>query len=145
MSYFKPDYNYDPLQSMTSLADGKDPSPSKMHAVKSDLTNAIKLFSKELTDAELHRFYGTTSLATRTNVNVFDSVAFFKKFSDAYMFTIKKTFPELSETVKDELIESTDLLHNLLAQSLNSANVENKYLLILLLGMLEGMLNYENY
>lgn len=145
MSYMKPDYDYDPLEGMYGQPQNAEASPSKIIANKNNLVSAIKTFQTEVVDAEIHRFCGTTALSFKTSVNVFDSVSFFKKFSDAYLFSVKKNFPEMKDTTFIELTEMFENLEKYLAENLKSSNVENKYLLALSLGMLEGMLNYENY
>lgn len=144
MSFLVPDYDYDPLERMTSPVNGEI-APSKENFDKKELIDSIKNYSKTLSDFNIHHFYGTTNLSFRTNTNVFDSVAFFKKFSDAFFFSLKKTFPNISEKELLELQEKIKELQNLLAETLKYSNVENKYLLALSLGILESMLDYENY
>lgn len=145
MSYLQPDYDYDPLSMMTSPVERDEPIPSKIYQSKNDLIQSIKQFAKDVPDFNLHRFYGNTSIAFRTNTNVFDSVSFFKKFCDAYLFSLKKTFPNISQEQIQELQEKLQETQNLVAETLNCSNIENKYLLALSLGILESMLDYENY
>lgn len=145
MSYLKPDYNYNPLERMTVPEDRSEPSPSKIYETKTILLDSLKNFSKDIPDFNLHHFYGNTCIAFRTNTNIFDSIAFYKKFSDAFLFSIKKTFPNISQEQLDELQTKVNDVQNSLAEILNSSNVENKFLLPLSLGILESMLDYENY
>jgi hypothetical protein len=81
----------------------------------------------------------------KTNTNVFDSVAFFQKLSDGFIHSLKTNFTEISPEKIEEIEESLSQTQNLLAESLKSSNVENKYLLFLALGLTEGMLAFENY
>lgn len=145
MSYIKPDYDYDPLQKMYSSPDGDDSVLVEVGASKTQLIETLRRFTKNIDDSSLHRFYGNVALSMRTNTNVFDSVAFFEKLSDGFLHTIKKTFPEMPESQLEELKKSFEELNKQLAEILKSCNVENKYLLLLVLGLSEGMLSYENY
>jgi len=145
MSFLKPDYDYDPLQQMYSPPEGEDFAPSKIFVSKTDLSKIIREFCKDVPDVALHRFFGNVSISMRTNTNVFDSVAFFQKFSDGFIHSLKTNFKEISSEKIEEIEESLSQTQNLLAESLNSSNVENKYLLFLALGLTEGMLAFENY
>jgi hypothetical protein len=143
MSYFKPDYDYDPLNS-TVVPDLEEKVPQFLES-KQDLYRTLRQFISEIPDSQMIGFGKATSLSFKTNTNVFDSIAFFKKFCDAYLFSIKKTFPHLSEKDVVELEENFQQLQENLDNLLKSSNVENKYLLPLLLGALAGILDYENY
>ena len=145
MSFLKPDYDYDPLQKMYSPPEGEDIAPSKIFVSKTELSKTIRDFSKDVPEAALHRFYGNVAMSMKTNTNVFDSVAFFQKFSDGYMHSLKTNFKEIPPEKLEEIQESLNQTQNLLAETLKSSNVENKYLLFLALGLTEGMLAFENY
>ena len=145
MSFLKPDYDYDPLQKMYSPPEGEDVAPSKIFVTKTELSKTIREFCKDVPEATLHRFYGNVSLSMRTNTNVFDSVAFFQKFSDSFLHSLKVNFKEIPPDKIEEIEESLSQTQNLLAEYLKSSNVENKYLLFLALGLTEGMLAFENY
>lgn len=145
MSYLKPDYDYDPLYKMYSPPEGEDFAPSKIFVSKTELSKIIRDFCKDVPEVALHRFYGNVALAMKTNTNVFDSVAFFQKFSDGFIHSLKTNFKEIPSEKIEEIEESLNQTQNLLAESLKSSNVENKYLLFLALGLTEGMLAFENY
>lgn len=145
MSFLKPDYDYDPLQKMYSPPEGEDYAPSKIFVSKTDLSKNIREFCKDVPDAALSRFSTNVAASMRINTNVFDTVAFYKKFSDGLIHTIKTNFKELSPEKVAEIEESLNQTQILLAESLKSSNVENKYLLFLALGLTEGMLAFENY
>lgn len=145
MSYLKPDFDYDPLSLMTSPPNQQEIAPSKSYVSKTSLQESLKEFAKDLSDYTIHRFYGNTSLSFRTNTNVFDSVAFLEKFNDAFIFSLKKNFPEISQKEIQEIQEKAKDLQNSVAEILKCSNVENKYLLALSIGILESMLDYENY
>lgn len=143
MSYFTPDYDYDPLNS-TVIPEQDEKIPQFLES-KQDLYRQLRQFISEIPDSQMVGFGKATNMSFRTNTNVFDSIAFFKKFCDAYLFSVKKTFPHLSEKDVFELEENFKKLQENLDNLLKSANVENKYLLPLLLGALTGILDYENY
>ena len=145
MSFLKPDYDYDPLQQMYSPPEGEDYAPSKIFVSKTELSKIIREFCKDVPEASLHRFFGNVALSMKTNTNVFDSVAFFQKLSDGFIHSLKTNFTEISPEKIEEIEESLSQTQNLLAESLKSSNVENKYLLFLALGLTEGMLAFENY
>jgi hypothetical protein len=145
MSFLKPDYDYDPMQSMYNPPEGEDVAPSKIFVSKTDLSKNIREFCKDVPDAALHRFSTNVSASMRLNTNVFDTVAFYKKFSDGLLHTLKINFNELPPEKIEEIEESLNHTQILLAESLKSSNVENKYLLFLALGLTEGMLAFENY
>jgi hypothetical protein len=145
MSFLKPDFDYNPLNVMYEPPDQQEVSPSKIYESKSILQNDIKQFCKDITDYELYRFYGNSSISFRTNTNVFDSVAFLEKFNDAFIFSLKKNFPEISPESIQEIQENAENFQNSVAKTLKYSNVENKYLLALSLGIIESMLEYENY
>ena len=145
MSFLKPDYDYDPLHQMYSPPEGEDYAPSKIFVSKTELSKTIREFCKDVPEASLHRFFGNVALSMKTNTNVFDSVAFFQKLSDGFIHSLKTNFKEISPEKIEEIEESLSQTQNLLAESLKSSNVENKYLLFLALGLTEGMLAFENY
>jgi hypothetical protein len=130
---------------MYSPPEGEDYAPSKIFVSKTDLSKIIRNFCKDVPDVALHRFSENVAASMRLNTNVFDSVAFYKKFSDAFSHSLKTTFRELSPEKIEEIEESLNQTQILLAESLKSSNVENKYLLFLALGLTEGMLAFENY
>lgn len=145
MSFLKPDYDYDPLQKMYSPPEGEDIAPSKIFVTKTELSKTIREFAKDVPEAALHRFYGNVAMSMKTNTNVFDSVAFFQKFTDGYIHSLKTNFKEIPPEKLEEIEESLNHTQILLAETLKSSNVENKYLLFLALGLTEGMLAFENY
>lgn len=145
MSYLKPDYDYDPLQKMYNPPEEEDVAPSKIFVSKTHLSQNIKSFCKDVPDANLCQFYGNVALSLKTNTNIFDSVAFFEKFLDGFIFSLKTNFKEISPEKWKELEESLDNSKKLLAEILRNGNVENKYLMFLALGLTEGMLAFENY
>jgi hypothetical protein len=145
MSFLTPDYDYDPLQKMYNPPEGEEVAPSKIFVSKTDLSKNIREFCKDVPDAALHRFATNVAASMRLNTNVFDTVAFYKKFSDGLLHTLKTNFKELPPEKIEEIEESLSHTQILLAESLKSSNVENKYLLFLALGLTEGMLAFENY
>jgi hypothetical protein len=145
MSFLTPDYDYDPLQKMYNPPEGEEVAPSKIFVSKTDLSKNIREFCKDVPDAALHRFATNVAASMRLNTNVFDTVAFYKKFSDGLLHTLKTNFKELPPEKLAEIEESLNHTQILLAESLKSSNVENKYLLFLVLGLTEGMLAFENY
>ena len=146
MSYFKPDYDYNPLNRNEGQSDLSGKSTlSDVNLAKENLHHAINNLLKSIPDANLVHFSKATNLTFRTNVNVFDSVSFFRKFCDSYFFSFKKTFPHLPESELEELRESFLQIEKLIDKLSKEGNVENKFLLPLLLGALAGILNYENY
>ena len=147
MSYLKPDYNYVPPQAMyiESEEEKKTVRVPTGTVTKEELRDALKDYANTIEDIELYRYYGHTSLAFRTNINVFDSVSYFKKFTDGFLSSLKKNFPELNPESLIVFEKSLIQIEKIIADLLKDGNVENKFLLALTLGMLEGMLNYENY
>lgn len=145
MSYIKPDYDYNPLDRMLTPREDETVSPSKIYEAKTSLIDVLKQFSKEIPENDLYHFYRNTSISFRTSVNVLDSVSFYKKFIDSYIFSIKKTFPELSVEKLKILEEKMLELQKFVAEILKDSNVQNKYLLAMSLGILESLLDYENY
>lgn len=145
MSFLKPDFDYDPLQHMYSPPEGEEVAPSKIFVSKTELSKNIREFCKDVPDASLNRFSTNVAASMRVNTNVFDTVAFYKKFSDGLLHSLKINFKELPPEKLEEIEESLKQTQILLAESLKSGNVENKYLLFLALGLTEGMLAFENY
>lgn len=146
MSFLKPDYDYVPLQQLYGSSDIKEEiAPSKIFYSKTELSKSIENFCKEVSDAALTRFYSNVHLSVKTNTNVFDSVAFYKKFSDAFFYSLKTNFSHLSEDKLKEIEESFENTKKILDESLKGCNVENKFLLFLSLGLVNGMLGFENY
>jgi hypothetical protein len=146
MSYFKPDYDYDPLDRSAipnNLAEKLN--ISDINIARENLHYAINDLLRSIPDANLVHFSKATNLTFRTNVNVFDSASFFRKFCDSYFFSFKKTFPHLKESELEELRNSFETIEKLIDKFSKEGNVENKFLLPLLLGALAGILNYENY
>lgn len=145
MSFLVPDYDYDP-QNTAFMDDEKvvtrEPTGSLS---KEELSKSVREYANSITDANLHRFYGHTAVGMRNTVNPFDSVSFFKKFCVGYIASLRKTFPEINSEQINELQKLLEQIEKIVAVLLKSGNVENKYLLTLTLGMLEGMLDYENY
>jgi hypothetical protein len=144
MSYFKPDFDYEPHRDQSKTQNLDEIKPRFLE-VKQDLFYALRECVKEIPDADLIHFAKATNLTFRTSTNVFDSVAFFRKFCDSYFFSIKKTFPNSSEADLDELKTKFQEIEKSIEKISKSGNVENKYLLPLLLGMLSGIVDYENY
>lgn len=143
MSYFRPDFHYDPLN-LPHIPEEGEIKPRLLEA-KHQLFYALRECIKEIPDANMVHFSKATNLTFRTNTNVFDTIAFFRKFSDALFFSVKKTFPETSEKDLEELRTKFQEIEKTIEKISNSGNVENKYLFPLLLGMLSGILDYENY
>jgi hypothetical protein len=144
MSHLKPDFDYIPPVNVENSGNSDTTTPSTLLS-KYGLQSSIKEFANGIVDADMSRFYTNTSLYFKTNTNVFDSVGFFKKFSDSYIFTLKKNFSDIPPEKLEKLQEKLDFIEKYIAEILKNSNVENKFLLTLSLGMLEGMLNYENY
>lgn len=145
MSFLTPDYDYDPLQKMYSPPEGEDYAPSKIFISKTELSKNIREFCRDVPEVSLHRFSENVAASMRLNTNIFDSVAFYKKLSDGFLHSLKTTFKELPPEKIEEIEQSLNQTQSLLAESLKSSNVENKYLLFLALGLTEGMLAFENY
>lgn len=143
MSYFKPDFDYNPYN-RTDIPDEGEIKPRLLEA-KQQLFLALRECVKEIPDANMVHFAKATHLTFRTSTNVFDSIAFLNKFSDVFYFSIKKTFPHASENELEELKTNFQQIEKSIDKISKSGNVENKYLLPLLLGMLSGILDYENY
>jgi hypothetical protein len=143
MSYFKPDYDYDPLNIMSVPEEGQ--VAPKLLQAKQELLQCLKNFLSEIPDANLVHFSKSTNLTFRTNTNVFDSITFFRKFCDAFFFSYKKTFPHISENELNELREKFEEIQKYIDKISKHSNVENKYLLALIVGMLMGVLDYEHY
>ncbi len=145
MSFFKPDFDYKPTDSLYTAHQPKEYKPLEKMFSGSDLVPFINIFAKQLDDEDLYRFYANICLSFKTSVNVCDSESFLVKFLEAFMFTIRKTFPDMESSDIDELTEKINQLNKTLAKHLKSGNVENKYLLPLALGLIEAMLSYESY
>jgi len=148
MSLIRPDMDYDPssrrdiyysAQSNTINDERKAELPT---VGKDELIRNIKLYLNNYTDAEFIRFYKLSNISTATSLNVLDSVSFIEKFGALYVGTLKKTFKDLDVS---KIEESLSDIRKTLAESLKHDNVENVYLLPLILGILEALLNYENY
>ena len=146
MSYLKPDYNYKPSSLFSDKKDAQKLEISETnYKNKKDLIKSLHDFVDTIDHEELLQFYNNTVIAVKTNINVLDSVSFLKKFNDAYVASVKKTFPDLSSEKLLELEEMLNSLEKYVAELLKSTNVENKFLIPLSLGILHGLLNYENY
>jgi hypothetical protein len=145
MSFFKPDFDYKPSESLFTNHESKKYQPLEKIFSGSDLTPFVSIFAKQLDDEDLYRFYTNICLSFKTSVNVSDSESFLVKFLEAFLFTIQKTFPDMEPSDFDELKEKIYQLNKTLAKILKSGNVENKYLLPLALGLIEAMLSYKSY
>lgn len=143
MSYFKPDYEYEQWNLPTVPEEGE--SKPRLLEAKHNLFQSLRDCVKEIPDASMVHFSKATNLTFRTNTNVFDSNAFLKKFSEAYSFSIKKTFPNAQTTDLEKLQNDFQEILKTVDKISKECNVENKYLFPLLLGMLSGILDYENY
>lgn len=145
MSFIKPDFDYTPSVTLASNFEKKDYEPQEKVLSGSDLIPFIQIFSKQLPDEEMARFYSNVCLNFRTSVNVSDSESFLKKFLESFLFSIEKSFPDISQEGLLEIKEKMSILEKTLALHLKQVNLENKYLLPLALGLIEAMLNYESY
>lgn len=145
MSFLKPDFDYKPSENLFSTHETKEYEPQEKIFTGSDLAPFIAIFSKQLEDENLYRFYTNVCINFKTSVNVADSESFLEKFLSAFLFSIKKTFPDMNSDAVNELEEKIKELNKSLAKSLKNVNVENKYLLPLTLGLIEAMLSYKSY
>lgn len=145
MSFLKPDFNYKPSENLFSTHETKEYEPQEKVFTGSDLAPFIAVFSKQLDDESLFRFYTNVCISFKTSVNVSDSESFLVKFLEAFLFSIKKTFPDMDSDSLNNLEEKINQLNKSLAKSLKNVNVENKYLLPLTLGLIEAMLSYKSY
>ena len=147
MSIIVPDYDYVPATDMFASEEvKKERIPvSEQHINKDELVYALKNFADGITDLSLYRFYANALLASKTSTNVFDSIGFFTKFSRGFLASIKINFPDISPSDIEKLEKSLKETEKIVDSLLRSGNVENKFLLALVLGMVEGMLHYENY
>lgn len=148
MSLLKPDIDYDPSKRIDMYIPTKNtaitPEVEQIVAVtsKDEFHSHLLKFVNNYTDVDIMRFYKLSSMTFKTSVNVLDSVSFLEKFSVLYIGALRKEFP-----TKDfsDIEKSLLTIKESIAEILKHDNVENKFIVPMMLGMLEGLLNYENY
>jgi hypothetical protein len=109
---------------------------------KDELIRSIQLYLNNYSDADFVRFYKLSNISTATSLNVLDSISFIEKFGALYVGSLKKTFKDLDVS---KIEESLSDIKQTLDESLKHDNVENVYLLPMIMGILEALLKYENY
>ena len=148
MSFLKPDIDYDPSKRIDMYV------PTKNTAIAPDIDqvvdvtsldefhSSLRRFINNYTDTDIQRFYKLSNVTFKTCINVLDSVSFFERFSALYIGALRKEFP-----AKDfsDIEKSLSTIKEMIAEILKHDNVENKFITPMVLGMLEGLLNYENY
>jgi hypothetical protein len=148
MSLLKPDIEYDPSKRIDMYIPTRNtaivPEIEKTATVSSrdELHLHLLQFANNFTDAEILRFYKLSSMTFKTSVNVLDSISFLEKFSVLYIGALRKEFP--SKDFSD-IEKSLLTIKESIAEILKHDNVENKFIIPMMLGMIEGLLNYENY
>lgn len=148
MSLIKPDMDYDPTKRMDMYIPGKSQTimPEKLEKIpttsKEEFHQSLQLFMNNFEDMDFIRFYNLSKITFKTSINVQDSVSFFEKFSTLYVGALKKNFPSKN---LEQVEKSLSIIKTHLAEILKHDNVENKFLLPMLIGMTEGILNDENY
>jgi hypothetical protein len=135
----KPDFIYSSkrLEVSTPLEVLAENQKPLMKALRKD----IVAFSATI-GPDMQRFKTNTNLTFSTNINVLDSASFLSKFHHCFLSSLK-----LLDNTKDlsGIKEKLEILEKEVAEILKKDNVENAYLLPLVLGMTESLLKFENY
>lgn len=148
MSFIKPDIMYDPkdrndMYTRTTNNTIVPEIPNKViTSTKEEVVNTLHLFSNSLEDMDFIRFYNISNVTFKTSINVLDSISFIERFLALYIGSLKKNFP--SKDFK-EVEDSCELIKKQLDNILKHDNVENKFLIPMMIGILESLLNFENY
>ena len=108
-----------------------------IHALRND----IESFAATM-GADMQRFQTNTNLAFSTNVNVLNSASFLSKFHHCFISSLRLLGDDKEISDIKEKLEN---IEKEVAVILKKSNMENAYLLPLVLGMAESLLKFENY
>lgn len=148
MSFLKPDLDYDPTKrtDMYVNVENRTIRPQSDDIIpvtsKEQLQDDLKLFMNNFSDMDFIRFYKISETTFSTSINVLDSISFFERFIMLYVGTLKKTYPKKDFTLIEQNLST---IKESLANMVRYDNVENKFLLPMVVGMLNATLRSENY